>query len=386
MEFSLTQDCLKYLEDSLEETIQLIETLCRIPSPSHYEEKKAEFIYNWFLELGVSSVHIDDAKNVLVEFGSCDKDDIILFTAHTDTVFPDLEELPFKRDEEYLYSPGVGDDTTCLAILMMVFKYCILRGLSPKCDILFVANSCEEGLGNLKGIKQIMKTYASKIKEVYVFDGQYMAVVNKCVGSHRYKITIETDGGHSFRDFGNKNAIAVLSALICDLYTCSVPFVDNSNTTYNVGVIEGGTSVNTIAQKASVLYEYRSDNVECLASMKQFFENTVAIYSSREDIRVSVEEIGIRPCGCLKDETRLEEMTQLAMSVSSKYSGRECYKMSGSTDCNIPMSLGIPAICMGAYLGYGEHTREEKVFIDSIPVGLKITADMVLRNFSLDKE
>ena len=381
MEYGLNKEVIQYLEDSFEETLQLIEDLCRISAPSGYEDKRAAFICEWFSKLGVNSVHIDEAKNVLVEFDGSNSNDIILFTAHTDTVFPDLDELPFSRDEEYLYAPGVGDDTTCLAILMIVFKYCILNNLTPNCNVLFAANSCEEGLGNLKGIKQIMNTYGDRIREVYTFDGQYVAVVNKCVGSHRYKITVETEGGHSFRDFGNNNAIALLSKLICKLYKCEVPVIDESITTYNVGIIEGGTSVNTIAQKASVLYEYRSDTVECLASMKEFFENTISKFLENNKCTISVEEIGIRPCGNLKDDSILRNMTQKAIAVSEKYSGLKCYETSGSTDCNIPMSLGVPAICMGSYLGHGEHTREEKVRIDSILVGLKITAEMVLGYF-----
>lgn len=382
MNFELSQEILNYLENVKEETINLIETLCKISAPSGYEDKRAEFILNWFNALGAKNIYIDDAKNVIYEIGCEQNDEYILFSAHTDTVFPDLEELPFSRDDEFLYAPGVGDDTTCLAILMMIFKYMTVNKLTPKCGIIFAANSCEEGLGNLKGIKQIMNTYGSKIKEVYVFDGQYNAVVNKCVGSHRYKITVETEGGHSFRDFGNLNAIAVLSKLICDLYTCVVPVIDESHTTYNVGIIEGGTSVNTIAQKASVLYEYRSDNVNCLDSMKKFFEEKISSYALQDGVRISVEEIGIRPCGNVKDEKRLKEMSDLAIKVSSKYSGINCYETSGSTDCNIPMSLGIPAICMGSYIGHGEHTREEKVRVDSIDIGLKITADIVFRFFN----
>ena len=384
--FELTQDIIKYLEESIDETIELIEALCKIPSPSGFEDKKAEFIYQWFLKLGVSTVSVDEAKNVLVEFGCDGCNDIVLFTAHTDTVFPDLNELPFTRDNEYLYAPGVGDDTTCLAILMMVFKYCIQHTLLTKCGVLFVANSCEEGLGNLKGIKQIMREYSDRIREVYTFDGQYLAVVNKCVGSHRYKIIVESEGGHSFRDFGRVNAIACLSELICDLYQCEVPVIEDSITTYNVGVIEGGTSVNTIAQKASVLYEYRSDHVECLSWMKSFFERVISEFSLNYDVKITIEEIGVRPCGNVDNIEYLREMTNKAIAISEKYSGRKCYETSGSTDCNIPMSMGVPAICMGSYIGYGEHTREEKVRIDSIPIGLKITADLVLRYFKIDKE
>ena len=165
---------LEHLEDVKQETITLIEELCGIPAPSNHEEKRAEFCKKWLEDCGAEGVVIDSALNVLYPLGCEDKDDIVLFLAHTDTVFPDLEPMPFKNDGEYLYSPGVGDDTTCLAIMMIIVKYIIKYGLMPKRGILFAANSGEEGLGNLKGIRQIMKDYEGRISEVYAFDGMYI--------------------------------------------------------------------------------------------------------------------------------------------------------------------------------------------------------------------
>ena len=139
-----------------------------------------------------------------------------------------------------------------------------------------MANSCEEGLGNLKGSKQIMKDFEGRIKEFYTFDGKYPGLVDRCVGSHRYEVICETEGGHSYGAFGNNNAIAELAKLITKLYEVKVPVKENTKTTYNVGSIEGGTSVNTIAQQAKMLYEYRSDDAECVELMKNTFEKLVA--------------------------------------------------------------------------------------------------------------
>lgn len=381
MEFVLNNDILEYLKASEEETVKLIEELCGIPAPSGQEEKRAEFIKTWLIMQGGENVTIDSANNVLCPVGCDGKNDIVLFMAHTDTVFPDTEPMPFVNDGTYLHSPGVGDDTACLAVLMMIAKYVLNNHLVAPCGILFAANSCEEGLGNLKGIKQIIKDYQGRICEVYTFDGQYNAVVNKCVGSHRYEITFETEGGHSFRDFGNNNAVAVMSEFICRLYDCDVPVFGDSITTYNVGVVEGGTSVNTIAQKAVMMYEYRSDSHECLEIMRTFFESEAEKIKKERNARITVKTIGCRPCGNDVNKNRLAQMTERVISVSEKYSGIPCKATSGSTDCNIPMSLGIPAVCAGSYLGYGEHTREEKVLIDSIPVGLKIAAELILSYF-----
>ncbi len=371
----------EHLEDVKQETITLIEELCGIPAPSNHEEKRAQFCKKWLEDCGAEGVVIDSALNVLYPLGCENKDDIVLFSAHTDTVFPDLEPMPFKNDGEYLYSPGVGDDTACLAIMMIVVKYIIKYGLKPKCGILFAANSGEEGLGNLKGIRQIMKDYSGRISEAYTFDGQYNELVNKCVGSHRYEITFETEGGHSFRDFGNRNAIFAMSELVHSLYKCEVPVCGDSITTYNAGVVEGGTSVNTIAQNAKLLYEYRSDSYECLEKMRVFFENEISKAKYSKNAEIKVNTVGERPCSGDVDSEKLAKISEKCIKICEKHSGIKCLAGSGSTDCNIPMSLGVPAVCVGLYLGGGEHTREEKVEISSIPVGIKIAAELILEYF-----
>jgi len=237
----------------------------------------------------------------------------------------------------------------------------------------------EEGLGNLKGIRQIMQDYVGRIKRVYSFDLHYDAVYNKCVGSHRYEITLETEGGHSFQDFGAPNAIAVMSDLICRLYRCEVPVCGDSRTTYNAGIAEGGTSVNTIAQRARFLYEYRSDSAECLEQMRVFFEKEIE--KTGDMAKVQVKTVGIRPCGGTVDENILTEMSTAATAICRKHSHGPCVLRSGSTDCNIPMSQGIPAVCVGLCMGSGIHTREEKVQITSIARGLRIAAEVILGYF-----
>ena len=377
----LTAEILAYLDGVKEETIALIETLCRIPAPSHLEDKRAKFVEEWLKNQGADGVYIDGAKNVVYPVGCENKKDIVLFCAHTDTVFPDTTEMPFSRDDEYLYSPGVGDDTTCLAVMLMVAKYVAQNKLTAPCGILFVANSCEEGLGNLKGIKQIMQDYAGRIRRVYTFDGEYDALVVKCVGSHRYELTLTTEGGHSFGNFGNRNAIVAAAKLICKLNECDIPQKSAGKTTFNVGLISGGTSVNTIAQNAKFCYEYRSDERENLQKMQQFFLSCVEQARKEKWAEIAVETLGERPCGGEVDQDELQEMITSAVEISEKHSGISCKQTSGSTDCNIPMSQGVPAVCVGSYLGSGAHTREEKVRIDSIPVGLKIAFELILGYF-----
>ncbi len=381
MSWELTDEVLGYIDQCKGEILALIECMCKIPSPSHHEEKRAEFIWNWLNKHGAEGVYVDESLNVIYPVGCEGKDDIVVFMAHTDTVFPDLEPMPFVNDGEYLHAPGVGDDTTHVAILMMIARYVAQKKLVAPRGILFVANSCEEGLGNLKGVKQIMNDYEGRIKEVYSLDSDYSELYCKCVGSHRYEISFSTEGGHSFSDFGNRNAIYAMSDLICELYKKEVPVCENSITTYNVGIVEGGTSINTIAQSCKMLYEYRSDNAKCLAAMQEFFEQTIRRARQKGLAEITVNLLGVRPCGSNVDEERLQAMVKRTIEICEKHSEVSCTKISGSTDCNIPMSMGIPSIAFGCCVDQGAHTREEKVLISSIPKGMRIAAEVILWYF-----
>lgn len=383
MSYELSDDVKKYLDDCFEETLLLIEELCKIPAPSGKEEKRAEFCKNWLTNTGAKGVYIDEALNVIYPINCEGRDDIKVFMAHTDTVFPDLEPMPFKRDEEYLYCPGVSDDTASLVIMMMVARYIAQNNLKPDCGILIVANSCEEGLGNLKGTRQLMNDFGGRVKEFYTYDAQIRSYANKCVGSHRYEITFKTEGGHSFGAFGNRSAVHAMADLICKLHSCEIPKEEGSKTTFNVGIVEGGTSVNTIPQSAKMLYEYRSDSAKCLSYMKNFFETQIEKFKESGMADIEVKLVGDRPCSGKIDEKHHKEMGDKVAAICEKYSGEPCKPHSSSTDCNIPMSMGVPAIAVGNRVGIGAHTREEKLLISSVPIGLKITAELMLENFSL---
>lgn len=371
----------KYIEAHMDETKELLKTLAKIPAPSHHEEKRAEFIKNWLENQGAKGVYIDEALNVIYPV-NCDKsDDIVVFMAHTDVVFPDTEELPFKEENGRFYAPGVGDDTACLVLMLMVTKYIIENNIQTDRGILIVANSCEEGLGNLKGSKTIMKNFKGRISEFYTFDGSYNHVVDRAVGSHRYEVTCETIGGHSYGKFGNPNAIAELSKLITELYKVEVPKKDGCKTTYNVGVIEGGTSVNTIAQSAKMLYEYRSDDAECIGIMKKTFEELVEKANAEGKGKFTVNVVGIRPCGEGVDPVVHERMLSSSVAIIEKYTGNTCVRQSGSTDANSALAEGVPAVCVGSIWGVGAHTREEYVELDSLPIGMRITHDIMMQYF-----
>lgn len=370
-------DFTEYAESVRGEVIQLVRDMCAIPAPSNHEEKRAEFCKNWFEKNGFKNVEIDSALNVIAPVNVTENNDLTVIMAHTDTVFPDLEPMPLTEKDGYMYCPGVGDDTANLAVLMICARY--YKDNCPDNDgILFVANSGEEGLGNLKGTRKLMETYGYRVKNFVSLDSACMhRLVVLAVGSHRYKITARTEGGHSFGSFGNRNAIHVLSTMISALYSVNVPKVGNSKTTFNVGTIEGGTSVNTIAQEAAMTYEYRSDNKECLGKMKEFFDRTIEMFKA-SGVEIDVELLGERPCMSeMKDPEGYAKLKKRAIDSMHRISGLEVIEGSSSTDCNIPFAMGISAVCFGVVRSSGAHTREEKIEIASLYDGCRLLLDFL---------
>ncbi len=366
----------QFISDHREEAFQLLKTIAQIPSPSNHEEKRMEFCKKWLEDMGAEGVYTDDALNVVYPFGVTEDGPVVVFMAHTDVVFPDTDPLPWKEEDGKLCCPGVGDDTANLVNILMIAKYVTESGLKPKdAGILFVCNSGEEGLGNLKGSRKICEDYKGRIREFYSFDGKLDSVTNRAVGSHRFLVTAKTQGGHSYGDFGRDNAIEKLAAIIEDIYAIQVP--KEGKTTYNVGTISGGTSVNTIAQEARMLCEFRSDTKSGLDYMKEQFDRIL----DRPDI--TVELVGERPCENLSPETeaRREELLQKAEKRLEAVTGKKVKRQPGSTDCNIPLSMDIPAVCFGAYFGNGAHTREEYVLKDSLEMGYEVTFETVLEYF-----
>lgn len=358
-------------------TDKLWRELCVIPAPSHYEEKRAEYISDVLISWGLNP-EVDDAKNVILKIDGKLKDTVI-FEAHTDTVFPDTEPMPFYEDDKNVYCPGCGDDTAAVAQLMAVVKYIVDKAEKPKNTILIVFNSCEEGLGNLKGTKAVLERFAKDTIAFYAFDGWFSEISNKSVGSHRYKVRVATEGGHSYSKFGNKNAIDIMSRGISKIYDLEVPKSDGK-TTYNVGTISGGTSVNTIAQSAVMLCEYRSESYENLMYMKRKFEE-IFEYMKSLGGDVTVELVGDRPCMRNVDAAKMQKLTEFCKSVQEKHSGLEVKEVAESTDCNVPHFMGIPAVCVGTYIGGGTHTREEWVEKATILIGFDIIRDIVMHYF-----
>ncbi len=366
-----------YIQNNKDLLLKTLKELCFIPAPSHNEEKRAQYCRAWLERYGAKGVYIDEALNMVFPINCDGSKEITVVVAHTDTVFPDVEPMPYRDDGEKIYCPGVGDNTASLTVLLLTAKYFIEKGIKPQKGVMFVCNSCEEGLGNLKGTRQIFKDYADRIGQFLSFDSTLNKIADKCVGSHRYEVKVQTAGGHSYLTFGNPNAIAELSKIICDIYGIEIPKCGNSRTSYNVGLMAGGTSVNTIAQDAKMLCEYRSDNIECLEIMEKAFENVFGQAKNR-GVNVQTTRIGERPCMGKVDFEKVEKMAKTCEEIIRETTGFDVIRESSSTDCNIPLSLGIPALCVGVYMGAGWHTRNEWIEKASLSLGLEVAIKSVM--------
>lgn len=370
----------QYASEMVEEQKELLKTLGVIPAPSHQEDMRAAFCRDWFLKQGAEDVRIDEAKNVICRLGDKDAEELVVFAAHTDIVFPDTTQLPLREENGRLYAPGIGDDTSNLVNLMLGAKYVIKNNLKPKYGILFVANACEEGLGNLDGTKALFAACGSKIKAFYSFDGYTPQCCSSAVGSYRYRITCKTKGGHSYINFGDPNALEILCDLTERLYKIEPP--KEAYTTYNIGRMEGGTTVNSVAQEAYMLYEFRSTSQKCLEEMERRFNAAVESVRGRGG-EIQVELLGVRPGNGPVDADALQEFTAHTADVIGTWYHDEIDFDAYSTDSNVPLSLGILANTVGTVRGALAHTREEWIDISSLPDGLKIALSLMLEYVEL---
>jgi acetylornithine deacetylase/succinyl-diaminopimelate desuccinylase-like protein len=343
----------------VEEQIRLTE----IPAPPFAEERRAEAYRRVFEELGLERVRIDAEGNVLGERPGRHPRPHLVMSAHLDTVFPPGTDVTVRREGSALSAPGIGDDGRGLAVLIGVIRALDEAGLETEGSLTFAGTVGEEGLGDLRGVKHLFEVeLAGRVDRFVSVDGTRLGVTAVAVGSHRYRVTFEGPGGHSYGAFGLVNPIHALGRAIGRIADLQVPA--EPRTTFSVGRVGGGTSVNSIAFEAWMEVDLRSSDASALAAVDADFHAAVEAalraenerWQGEEALTVREERVGTRPAGRTPEAS---PVLAAARSVNRAL-GLQLSLSEGSTDSNIPMSLGIPALTIGGGgEGTGAHSLHE---------------------------
>ena len=338
--------------------------LTEIPAPSFQEEKRAAAVKALLADEGMQ-VRSDKIGNVIAELRGLNDKECVLLAAHLDTVFPAGTEVTVRREGERLIAPGISDNGTGLAALVGIARAMHVAKIKPQRTILFAANVGEEGEGNLRGMRALIDAYRAKLQAVIVLDGSGTDhVTTKALASRRLEVVITGPGGHSWSDFGMVNPINALVRGSQRFINTKVPI--SPRTTFNLGEIEGGTSVNSIPHEAKLKVDLRSESEdelirletalrECMAAgVKDEMDN--ARDRSKGKLEFKVNQIGSRPGGDLPADSALLG----ALRAADDYVSNQSRIERSSTDANIPLSLGIDAIAIGAGgNGGGAHSLQE---------------------------
>ena len=338
--------------------------ITEIPAPPYKENRRAEYLLKRFVELGFKEASIDAEGNVIaLRKGSGGGRPKLVVSAHLDTVFPEGTDVTVKEKDGVILAPGIGDDSRGLAALLSLIKSLNANDIATVGDLMLVGTVGEEELGNLRGVKALFRDHTD-IDGFISIDGLGVArVVNQATGSHRYEMIFKGPGGHSFQEFGLPSAIHAMGraiARISDLQTPSDP-----KTTFTVGTVSGGTSVNAIAAEAKMTVDMRSNSTEELlkleARLLDLVKQAVVEENARwksDKLSVEMKLIGDRPAGMVALDAPIVQATQRAVAAIAR--GPRVTFAGSSTDSNLAMSLGIPAVTIG---GGGEggnwHSRNE---------------------------
>jgi acetylornithine deacetylase/succinyl-diaminopimelate desuccinylase-like protein len=337
--------------------------VCEIPAPPFHEEVRGRELKRLFDALGLHDVRIDRAGNVVgVRPGKSLHPNVVL-AAHLDTVFPEGTDVKVTRDGGVLKGPGIGDDCRGLAVILSVARALNEAHVETPGTITFVADVGEEGLGDLRGMKELFgATLRGQIDKFISVDGTGLGLVHIGVGSNRYKVTFKGPGGHSYGAFGMANPIQAMGRAIAKIDAFEVP--RDPKTTFNVGRVGGGTSVNAIPFEAWMEVDMRSADSASLKALDTKFHEALKQAVDEENQRwnnvgpvsVSAELVGVRPAGQTPKDSPI---VQTALGVSRALDIAEVLR-EGSTDANVPMNLGIPAITIsGGGAGTGAHSINE---------------------------
>lgn len=353
--------------------VELAIQIQQIPAPTFQEEQRAEFIRKLFIDEQLQDVCLDETGNVLARLPGSGEAKPLIISAHMDTVFPAGTDLSVKRGSELVHGPGLGDNSMGVAALFGLVWALKERAIPLRGDVWFVANVCEEGLGDLRGMKAVVDRFAADVHAYLVLEGLALGhVYHRAVGVRRYRVRARTGGGHSWSDYGQPSAIHELAKLVVGLASLNLPTYPR--TTMNVGRISGGTSVNVIASEASFELDLRSEGQAALAELISTAEMVIQ-QANKPGVKVDAEIIGQRPAG----EISANHPLVLLARDCLRGQGLEAGLISGSTDANIPLSKGYPAIVLGITTGGSAHTTHEYVNTAPVAKGMEQLINFVSR-------
>lgn len=359
----LVRAALNHFDDNLEQTIEEAIAFQQIPAPTFSEVQRAEYLAKCFRELALDEISIDKANNVYGRIKGNGDDPPVIVSAHIDTVFSSEVDLTVSdtRGKEgetgFIYGPGLADNATGVAGLLALARACKRFKFPVTSDIWLVGNAAEEGLGDLLGMRVVVERFGKAKAYIVVEGGSFGVIYNKGIGVRRYKLTVETGGGHSWGDFGQPSAVHLMGHIISAIDRLSVS--SEPKTSYNVGVVKGGTTVNTIASSAECLLDIRSTGYDELIQLSTSIEAIAERIGQEDGIDVSMDIIGQRPMGAI---STMEPVVLWAVEALKEVGCSEPTLVAGSTDANIPISKGYPSVCIGLAKSGNTHRVDE--FLD----------------------
>jgi acetylornithine deacetylase/succinyl-diaminopimelate desuccinylase-like protein len=340
-------------------------SLCQIPAPPFKEAARAEAFRARLQALGYRDVTIDAVGNVIAVRPGSGGGPRLVLSAHLDTVFPEGTDVTVTRTGTRLAGPGIGDDCRGLAVILAVARGLEQAGIRTRGDLVLVGTVGEEGPGNLRGVRNLFEARSAGPVDAFIsVDGTGLGLTTRGVGSNRYRVTFTGPGGHSFGDFGMPNPMHAMGRAIAGIAALEVP--KSPKTVFNVGTVEGGVSVNSITSRAAMQVDLRSESPVALARLDSAFQRAVRHAVEAERARwplssaalaAEVEDIGKRPAAAPPDTSALVRAARAA-AVALGLPAPE--GNASSTDANVPMSLGVPAITIdGGGSGDGAHSPGE---------------------------
>ena len=355
---------LQTLRDDNAWTLDQQVSLCEIPAPPFGEARRAAEYRRRLTALGLRNVRIDAEGNAIAERPGTGDGPTVVIAGHLDTVFPESTDVRTRRIGGRIHGPGIGDDCRGLAVVLAVARAFQRANVRTGGTVIFVGNVGEEGPGNLRGVRHLYdKELKGRIDYFISVDGTGLGLTSRAGGSNRYRVTYKGPGGHSYGDFGMPSPIHALGRAIARFSDLQVP--STPKTTFNVGIIRGGTSVNSIAFEASMDVDMRSESAQALAEVDAKFRRMLAEALDEENARTQdakgrlslvIDTIGIRPAGSQPDSSTIVRTAQAA-ATSLGFTARGG---ASSTDANVPIGRGLPGIAIdGGGRGDGAHSADE---------------------------